>query len=54
MVTVRGIFLDVLSHENSWFGVQADFIEQLIQARFVQEQLTSSGYTSSRWQVSSQ
>jgi hypothetical protein len=30
----------------------ADFIEQLIQARFVQEQLTSSGYTSSRWQVS--
>jgi len=30
----------------------ADFIEQLIQARFVQEQLTSSRYTSSRWQVS--
>ncbi|KAG2653967.1 hypothetical protein PVAP13_1NG417900 [Panicum virgatum] len=30
----------------------ADFIEQLIQARFVQQQLTSSGYTSSRWQVS--
>ncbi|CAL5019539.1 unnamed protein product [Urochloa decumbens] len=30
----------------------ADFIEQLIQARFAQEQFASSGYTASRWQVS--
>nr|CAB3451061.1 unnamed protein product [Digitaria exilis] len=30
----------------------ADFIEQLIQARFAQEQFASSGYTPSRWQVS--
>lgn len=30
----------------------ADFIEQLLHARFVQEQFTTSGYTSYRWQVS--
>ncbi|KAL6911472.1 hypothetical protein ACP4OV_000277 [Aristida adscensionis] len=30
----------------------ADFIEQLLHARFVQEQLASSAYTSYRWQVS--
>ncbi|KAL6635112.1 hypothetical protein ACP70R_027783 [Stipagrostis hirtigluma subsp. patula] len=30
----------------------ADFIEQLLHARFVQEQLAPSGHTSPRWQVS--
>ncbi|OEL35207.1 hypothetical protein BAE44_0003773 [Dichanthelium oligosanthes] len=33
-------------------SIEADFIEQLIQARIVQERFASSGYTSSRWQVS--
>jgi hypothetical protein len=33
--------------------VQANFIEQLLRARFVQEQFTPSGYASYRWQVSS-
>ncbi|KAL5666416.1 hypothetical protein ACJX0J_026524, partial [Zea mays] len=30
----------------------ANFIEQLLRARFVQEQFTTSGYASYRWQVS--
>ncbi|AQK56579.1 goliath 1 isoform X2 [Zea mays] len=30
----------------------ADFIEQLLRARFVQEQFTASGYASYRWQLS--
>uniref|UniRef100_A0A0E0K555 RING-type domain-containing protein n=2 Tax=Oryza punctata TaxID=4537 RepID=A0A0E0K555_ORYPU len=30
----------------------ADFIEQLLQARFVQEQIVPSGYATHRWQVS--
>jgi hypothetical protein len=38
--------------KNSCFGVQADFIEQLLHARFAQEQSTASAYTSYRWQVS--